>query len=97
MQTFLKMKDAAFKLFDIQQRQAQSKFNAGMNKTVSTMTQLGKIPQRFQGLSLKSAIEDIEKNSVSRKSCFFYHSILAQKYYVLTVILGNASDHGFVV
>jgi hypothetical protein len=32
-----------------------------MNKTVSTMTQLGKIPQRFQGLSLKSAIAAAEK------------------------------------
>lgn len=61
MQTFLKMKDAAFKLFDIQERQAQSKFNAGMNKTVSTMTKLGKIPERFQGLSLKKAIAAAEQ------------------------------------
>jgi len=57
---FSKLKDAAFEAFDIQQRQAQSKFNAGMNRTVNSFVSLNKVGSQFQGMSLKSAIKSAE-------------------------------------
>ena len=61
MQTFQKLKDAAFKVFDRQERAAQTKFNTEMGRSVGSFESLAKLPERFKGLSLKDAMASAEK------------------------------------
>ena len=55
MQTFLKLKDAAFKVFDQQTRDAQAEFDKFMNSIASGV--LKDLPAEFRNLTFTDAIE----------------------------------------
>ncbi|NDB57840.1 hypothetical protein EB001_05285 [bacterium] len=61
METFKKLKDAAFKVFDKRERAAQAKFNSSMGRTVGSISKFASLPEQFKKLSLKDAISTAQK------------------------------------